>query len=169
MTNEQMPRFSGAASMHLPAPPLEVFPLLCPVREYDWIPVWDCELLYARTGAAEADCVFRTAFPDRGEEVWTCTRYEPPRAVEYVRFGERGVVIHLSIALAEDADGATRMLWNTVYTAADASAAAHVAAMSAAQYEQEARAIEHMLAHYLEHGTAAMPEHAPPRPEDAAR
>ena len=29
-----------SATMDLPAPPDEVFELLCPVREYDWIPPW---------------------------------------------------------------------------------------------------------------------------------
>jgi hypothetical protein len=30
----------------VPAAPEHVFPLLCPVLEYKWIPYWRCELLH---------------------------------------------------------------------------------------------------------------------------
>ena len=41
------------------APVNEVFPLVCPVREYDWIPGWKCNLLYCPNGRNEKDVVFR--------------------------------------------------------------------------------------------------------------
>lgn len=160
MTTTPMPRFADSAVMHLPFPPDAVFPLLCPVREYDWIPIWKCDLLHAETGAAETDCVFRTAFPDRGVETWTCSRYEPNKAVEYVRFADKGVLIHLSISLAAH-QGGTRILWSTVYTATSETGAAAVADMSPERYAREAEGIAFMLAHYLEHGTAAMPKDSP--------
>ncbi len=36
-----------------PAPPEQVFPLLCPVREADWVPDWRYRMIYSRTGVAE--------------------------------------------------------------------------------------------------------------------
>ena len=42
------------------AKPEEIFPLLCPVREYDWIPEWDCTMVYSESGIAERGCVFQT-------------------------------------------------------------------------------------------------------------
>ena len=47
----------------VPATPDRVFPLLCPVREYEWIPGWECDVLHSVSGVAEEDCVFRTRFP----------------------------------------------------------------------------------------------------------
>lgn len=41
-------------SQHVHASPEAIFPLLCPVREYDWIPGWDCRLVYTESGLAEA-------------------------------------------------------------------------------------------------------------------
>lgn len=45
---------------HVSAEPEAIFPLLCPVREFDWIPTWDCDLVYTGSGIAEEGCVFRT-------------------------------------------------------------------------------------------------------------
>ena len=41
------------------APVNEVFPLACPVREYDWIPGWKCNLIYCPNGRNEKDVVFK--------------------------------------------------------------------------------------------------------------
>ena len=41
------------------APPSAVFPLLCPVRETDWVPGWQYRMIYSLSGM-EAGCVFAT-------------------------------------------------------------------------------------------------------------
>jgi len=33
--------------------PEKLFPLFCPAREADWIPGWDCQLIYTESGYAE--------------------------------------------------------------------------------------------------------------------
>lgn len=72
--------------MRLDASPERIFPLLCPVREYDWIPTWSCDMIYSESGVAENDCVFATRLPGRGpRESWVVVRYEPPLAIEFVR------------------------------------------------------------------------------------
>ena len=38
----------------------KVFPLLCPVREADWIDGWNPVLVLTQSGFAEQDCVFIT-------------------------------------------------------------------------------------------------------------
>ena len=42
------------------ASPERVFPLLCPVREADWIPGWRYKLIYSESGVAELGCIFAT-------------------------------------------------------------------------------------------------------------
>ncbi len=34
----------------LSASPGKVFPLPCPVKEYDWIPTWQCNLIFSKSG-----------------------------------------------------------------------------------------------------------------------
>lgn len=64
--------------------PEKLFRLLCPTTEYDWIAGWKCELLHSNSGCAEYNAVFRTNFFGL-EEIWTCTRYEPNKAIDYCR------------------------------------------------------------------------------------
>lgn len=81
------------------APLEKVFPLLCPVREYEWIPGWDCELLHSQSGVAEEDCVFRTDRTDTGPMTWVVSRYQPPDRIEFTCFADSGVVMRLKIKL----------------------------------------------------------------------
>jgi hypothetical protein len=58
------------------APPEAVFPLLCPVREADWVPGWQHRLIYSQSGFAELDCVFITEENGR-QTTWIVTAYDP--------------------------------------------------------------------------------------------
>ncbi len=79
-------RSTKTYSMLLKGTPEQVFPLLCPVREYEWIDNWQCEVVYSDSGFAELDCVFKTRFPGDGpEDTWAVSRYEPPLLIEFVR------------------------------------------------------------------------------------
>jgi hypothetical protein len=42
------------------ATPERVFPLLCPVREYEWLDSWHCRMVYSESGVAEDNCIFET-------------------------------------------------------------------------------------------------------------
>ena len=59
------------------APPEKVFPLLCPVREADWVPGWQYRLIYSGSGLAEDGCVFSTPNDAGPETVWMVTHYDP--------------------------------------------------------------------------------------------
>ncbi|HYA22863.1 MAG TPA: SRPBCC family protein [Terriglobales bacterium] len=59
------------------APPEKVFPLLCPVREAEWVPGWQYRLIYSQSGVAEDGCVFTTVNDDGSETTWIVTEYDP--------------------------------------------------------------------------------------------
>jgi len=60
------------------APPVAVFPLLCPVREAEWAEGWMPELVISSSGVAERDCVFITA-DEPANAIWYITRHEPEK------------------------------------------------------------------------------------------
>ena len=64
---------------HYSFSPEDVFPMLCPVREYEYIPPWECDIVYLDSGFAEPGGVFTTHLP--GEEdrkdVWVMMRIKP--------------------------------------------------------------------------------------------
>jgi hypothetical protein len=59
------------------APRENVFPLLCPVRESEWVPEWQYRLIYSQSGFAEPGCVFTTPNEDGSQTTWLVTEYDP--------------------------------------------------------------------------------------------
>jgi hypothetical protein len=87
-----------------------VFPLLCPVREGEWLEGWrdEVEMVHSESGVAEEGCVFRTRVAGRPETVWAVTRHDPAaRVVEFFRVTAGLVATRLRIEVEPRADGAS--------------------------------------------------------------
>jgi len=107
------------ATQHLNAPPEKVFPLLCPVREGEWLADWACTVIHSRSGLAEQDCVFATDDPESGHrDLWLISRHRPPSEIDFIRFDGRRV-IRYTICLEADDQGGTIARWRQVVTATD--------------------------------------------------
>lgn len=140
-------------TMHVSGSPEQVFPLLCPVREYEWIENWQCELIYSKSGKAEADCVFRTRFPQDGpEDTWVVSRYEPPRMIEFIRCNALRVVRY-SITLDRVEAGLSTWIWSQTLTGLNDTGDALVASGNAASFAEKIAGIERRLNHFLTTGT----------------
>lgn len=88
---EKGARFEATERFELDARPEAVFPLLCPVREYDWFPEWRCLMVYSESGIAERDAMFLTRSPDGATEVeWTTRFTVAAKAAEGVAAGFTG-------------------------------------------------------------------------------
>ena len=74
MTDFQAKRIIRHYKERIAASPSQIFPLLCPVREYDWLEGWDCDMIYSESGFAENNNVFTTGFLGQGKEIWVVTR-----------------------------------------------------------------------------------------------
>jgi len=97
------------------ATPEQVFPLLCPVREAEWLDGWRYTMIHSESGLVEEGAVFST--PANGEEdtVWIVTRHDPARrAVEFTRFTHGSRVCVLRIGVRPKGDG--RSLVEVAYT-----------------------------------------------------
>ena len=146
-------RISKETELMIDADPVRVFPLLCPVREYDWLERWQCRVLYSQSGVAENNCIFETEFPHTGgREIWIVSRYEKDEAIEFVRFTPDEKIIKLDIRLQGTGTGGTRLLWRKVYTGLSPAGNRVVGAM-AGDFEPEAEKIAKTLNHYLKTGT----------------
>ncbi len=115
-----MPRFHAIleADLCFEAPPQEVLPLLCPVREAAWLPGWKAEILHSHSGLAELGCVFRTTDPDGTPRIWTLSRLEPGE-LQFVQFVPDHAVIRLDIGLRAGEGGTTRAAWRYEVAALD--------------------------------------------------
>ncbi len=88
------------------ATPERVFPLLCPVREAEWLDGWQYTMIYSESGLIEEGAVFST--PHAGEEdtVRIVTKHDPrKREIEFTRFTPASRICVLRIAVrAKDED-----------------------------------------------------------------
>jgi hypothetical protein len=114
------PRKILQQKIEVKARPEEVFPLLCPIREFEWISDWDCDLVYSDSGFAEDNCIFKTEFSEtKGKDVWVVSRYDPNKTIQFIRVNEWRV-IRYNIFLELTQSGTTLMRWEQVVTAISA-------------------------------------------------
>lgn len=62
--------------LKISAPPEKVFPLLCPVREKEYVPGWDATIIHSDSGFAEKGCVFQTANETGQPSTWIITQHD---------------------------------------------------------------------------------------------
>lgn len=99
------------------APPDKVFPLLCPVREKEWLDGWEYEMVYSESGLVEEGCIFTTRNPGEPETTWVVTRHDRgSHRIEFVRITPGSRVVHIRILLKADHGGATRACIRYTYT-----------------------------------------------------
>ncbi len=152
-----MPVFTGrrlalSHVQHLDAPPGEVFPLLCPTREYDWIDGWSCRLIHSVSGFAEANCVFVTNLDHAAEEVWIVSRFEPPRAIEFVKMAAGRYLVKYDIMLSPADDGASHAIWTQTFTGLSDDGNRSIEQFDAAAFHDRFAKVEQQLNPYLATG-----------------
>ena len=136
------------------APPEKVFPLLCPVRESDWVPQWQYRMIYSESGIAEQGCVFITTEEDGSESIWQCTKYQPEAlriAYDWVRPRLMAAQIHIQLEARDD--GKTNVRLRYVYTALSEAGNAELRRMDRAWFEDKMISWQAAINHYLQTGT----------------
>lgn len=135
--------------------PAEVLPLLCPVRENDWVDGWAerCVLVRTASGVAEPGCVFLTTDPSRADVTWVATRHEPDAGlVEYVWVWPGEEVATLTITVAADGQGSRVLIRHTVVPLPGADEDALDARWSASVFDRQMAWWERSMNHYLATG-----------------
>lgn len=151
------------------APPEKVFPLLCPVREADWIPGWRYKLVYSDSGVAELGCIFTTEDPTveaakyssgspeldpaAPETTWICVDYDPAAfRIAYVWIKPARVATELRIQLTAADHGQTRSHIRFRYTGLSPEGNREVESYDRAWFEAKMRGWESAINHYLTAG-----------------
>jgi hypothetical protein len=133
------------------APPVKVFPLLCPVREAEWVNGWSPEQVISASGVAERDAVFLTPDP-RGKAIWYITRHEPENwFVEMLRIVPGVTACRLSVQLLENGSECFADITYS-HTSIGPAGDEFVAGFTAEYYESFMRTWEKELNHFLTTG-----------------
>ena len=131
----------------------ELFPLFCPTREADWVPGWDCELVYTDSGYAEEDCIFKTDKSNAvGDGVWVFVGFEANRYVEFVRVRE-DMVSHARVTVTDNKDGTVTAAWDVVNTGLTEKGNEEIDKM-VEEGDPHGGALDKILDHYLKKGKA---------------
>lgn len=146
-------RVTRSYTQRLVAGPSAVFPLLCPVREADWVDGWNPSSVVTRSGVAETDCVFVTpATPN--DAIWYVTRHEPANGfVEMLKITPLVTACRLAIQLRPIATGSEAVITYT-HTSLGPEGDAFVASFTDEYYGQFMQNWETRINYYLEHGSA---------------
>lgn len=140
-------------TQRLAAPPEEVFPLLCPVREADWIPGWDPALVVSSSGVAEQDCVFVTS-GQPNDAVWYITRHDARAGlVEMIKITPAVTACRLTIQLRAAPAGCEADVTYS-HTSLGPRGDELIASFTEEFYRQFMQQWESRLNHYLRCGSA---------------
>jgi hypothetical protein len=146
-------RFERRARFTLNGSAAEIFPLLCPVLEYAWLPGWQCVMVYSESGVAENNCLFYTKENFGKKALWTCIAQEPDTFVDYLVTSGRDMVMRLSVRLEENGNK-TEVDWRMLFTGLS-GLGRHVIKrrFSRENFEKMMQDRERELNWYLKHGT----------------
>jgi len=142
-------------TQRLVGPPEAVFPLLCPVREADWIDGWAPLWVASTSGLAEPDAVFATESAGR-VAIWTITQHDPQAGfVEMLKVTPGVTVCRLTIQLRAVAGG-TEADVTYAHTSLGPEGDAFVETFTADHYKAFMQDWEARMNYYLTHGTKAL-------------
>ncbi len=83
----------------------DIFPLLCPVRENEWLDGWDYKMIHSNSGIIEKGCVFTTPHHDKEETVWSVTKHDTQSfEVSFVRVTPGKNVVNIDIRVEPAGD-----------------------------------------------------------------
>ena len=136
------------------APPEKVFPLLCPVREADWVPGWQYRLIYSESGVAEDGCVFSTPNEAGPETVWMVTHYDPAAFTIAYAWTQPGMIAtQLRIALSPAPGGKTSTRIRYVYTGLSPAGNAVLDRYTPEWFRSKMQSWETAISHFLRNGS----------------
>ncbi len=130
----------------------EVFSLLCPVREKDWIDGWDYRMIHSKSGLIEKDCVFTTPHHGDQDTVWQVTQYDPKKCrLEFVRVTPSENIVRINIHLESIDPEKTRAFICYKYTALNEEQNMVLVNQMGKSFNQSMNIWESSINHYLKH------------------
>jgi hypothetical protein len=143
-------------TQHLLASPETVFPLLCPVREVDWVPDWMPASVLTKSGVCEQECIFITPpeFESEHEDaIWVVTNYDDVGLnLAMYKIVPQHSVSKLLISLSSDGSDTTNARISYEITSIGPRGVDFLEDFTEAWYEQFMLDWQNAMNHYLEKG-----------------
>jgi len=134
------------------AEPGKVFPLLCPVREYEWIPTWKCDMILSKSGLNEKGSIFKTENSYGAKTmIWTTQEFDPSTyTVRFTNFASSGFIVNLKINLFEtEKPKACKAVWRYEFIPVSEEGDKAVAEISKKEVEKGIKKLGLLMEKYL--------------------
>jgi len=129
-----------------------VFPLLCPVREKDWLDGWNYKMIHSKSGVIEKNCVFTTQNGEL-ETTWHITQYDKlDYKIEFLRVTPSENVVRINIQLERINKEQTKVFINYQYTALNENQNEFINTELEHSFTKSMEWWEKAINHYLETG-----------------
>jgi hypothetical protein len=133
--------------------PETVFPLLCPVRELDWVPGWDPHWVLSQSGVAEPECIFSTS-GEPSAAIWIISCHQPENYyLEMYKVTPGNTVGKLCIQLRATGAESCAAEISYEYTALGPAGDEFLEGFTAEWYEAFMHGWQNALNHYLQTGS----------------
>lgn len=136
--------------MYIHANREDVFPMLCPERELEYMSGWTYRWVYSNSGLMEKDCVFVT--PQYGTETtWILMDHDPENcSFQAVQFAKDLMAIQLRVRLNQIAKGETEIVAHYCLTALTETGNQAISMMSQERFDADLVTMQAELNDYFE-------------------
>ncbi len=132
--------------------PENVFPLLCPVRESEWLPHFKAKVIYSSTGISEDGAIFQTTHGDDVKITWIITKYNPNSHIEMLYIVPDTMIVRINIQLEKHDDRHTKTRIRYTYTGLTEKGNSEVEKFTEESFNQQMEHWEKAINFYLIYG-----------------
>jgi hypothetical protein len=144
-------QFERNGVLHCKAAVEEVFPLLCPKREEGWIPGWECETIWSKSGYNEEGAIFRTIKPYGTELYWTTLQYDiNSKIVDFLITAPRLYMFRFKIELYASSDGFLTITFTQVFTSISEEGGNFLKRYEGEDFKGRLKSLEEFMKRHLE-------------------
>jgi hypothetical protein len=146
-----MNQFSRNAVIHCRAKIEEVFPLLCPKREEEWIPGWKCEVIRSNSGYNEEGAIFKTTKPYGTQLYWMTLRYDiKSKIVDFLIMAPSLYVLRYKITLYKNRRGFFAINFRQMFTSISKKGDIFLKNYKKEDFSEKLKNLERLMDDYLE-------------------
>jgi hypothetical protein len=144
-------QFKRSGVIHCKATVEEVFPLLCPKREEEWIRGWECETVWSNSGYNEEGAIFRTMKPYGTELYWITLQYDiNSKIVDFLIMAPRLYIFRFKIELYVSSDGLITITFTQVFTSISEEGGLFLKRYESEDYKGRLKSLEEFMNRHLE-------------------
>jgi hypothetical protein len=144
-------RFERKGVIHSKGTVEEVFPLLCPKREEEWIPGWQCETIWSKSGYNEEGAMFRTMKPYGTELYWITLQYDiKNKIVDFLITAPHLFMFRFKIELDAYSDGLLAIKFAQVFTSISEEGSSFMKCYESEDYKERLKSLEDFMNRHLE-------------------